>query len=55
MTLFWRENIKLKDSDKSDYLQKNKLLINAIKTALKILRVGGETGARPTPRTGSSG
>ena len=32
--------------------RKNKLVITAIKSALKSLRVGGETGARPTPRTG---
>ena len=55
VTLFWRDNIKLKDSDKKITCRKNKRLINAIKSALKSLRVGGETGARPTPRTGSSG
>ena len=41
-----RYNIKLKDSDKEITCRKNKLLINAIKSALKRLRVGGETGGR---------
>ena len=38
--------MKLKDSDKEITCRKNKLLINAIKSALKRLRVGEEMGAR---------
>ena len=33
--------------------RKNKLLIGAIESALKSLRMGGETEARPTLKTGS--
>ena len=49
MTLFWRENIKSIDSDKRDCLQKDQAaLIDAIRPALKSVRVGRETYARPT-------
>ena len=51
--LFWRENIKLIDSDKIDYLQKEQTANECYKPALKSLRVGRETDARPILRTGS--
>ena len=48
------ENIKLIDMIKEINCRKNKLLIGAIEPTLKSLRMGGETEAGPTPRTGSS-
>ena len=48
------ENIKLIDVIKENNCRKNKLLIGAIESALKSLRMVGETEARPIPRTGSS-
>ena len=54
VTIFWRENIKLIDSDERDYLHIKQTANNAIKPILKTLRVEGETEARPTRRTGLS-
>ena len=51
VTIFWRENIKLIDSDERDYLHIKQTANNAIKPILKTLRVEGETEARSTRRT----
>ena len=51
------ENIKVIDVIKEIGYRKNKLLIGAIEPTLKSFRMGppgGETKARPIPRTGSS-
>ena len=45
--------MKLIDVIEETMCRKNKLLIDAIEPVLNSLRMGGETEARPIPRTGS--